>query len=147
MANPPSNLPIVQRPPTRIVASDTLTIAAGTSKQFIGSNGRQDRVQFIVTNLDSLNSVKLQALNGRNFGTVFPLGNLTVETSADLQIYNPNGSDIQVEVCELYPDIGNLNGVPQSLAATLAGGAPSGGGAATGGGAGGGGGRRGTQLS
>jgi hypothetical protein len=143
--------PMVQRPPTRIIASGTITITAGKSAAFGGSNSRQDRFQFVVTNLDAALSVKLQTLSGANFATVFPQRSVTIQSSADFIVANPNGSDVQVEVCELYPDIANLSQNQPRLAAVPAGGAaPSGGaaGGATGGSTGGtsGGGRGGTYA-
>src|SRR6266568_678119 len=117
-ANPPSQIPLVQRPPTRIVASGTITVAAnGGVQAFVGSNARQDRIAIIVTNLDAVLSLKVQTLNGLNCATIFAQLPWGLETSADIQIQNPNGSDISIEVCELYPDIGNAHGVPQRLAA------------------------------
>lgn len=138
-SNPPLNIPLVLRPPTRIVASGTITIAAGSYADFIGSNARQDRIQIIITVLDPVLNLKVQTLNGVNFGTVFALLPWTVETSADIRIYNNNGSDVQLEVGELYPDTGNAHGVPSRLASVVSGGSssPGSGGSSSGGSTGG----------
>jgi uncharacterized membrane protein YgcG len=131
--NPPSIVPLVQRPPTRIVASGTLSLAAGASVTIPGGNARQDRIQVIVTNLDTILNLTLQTVNGQDWATVFAALPWTVETTADFVIYNPNGSAVSYQVGELYPDTGNAHGIPRTLAA------PGGGGGGTGGTSGGGG--------
>src|SRR5436190_12618210 len=93
-SNPPQNLPIVQRIPTRLVPSGTLTINAGAKVQFPGSNARQDRVQVVITNLDGSQLVKIQTLAGVNWATVFGQTFMTFETSVDFQIYNPGANSV-----------------------------------------------------
>lgn len=132
-----TSIPYFQRPPTRLVASGTITVAAGTATTFSGTNARQTRYQIIITNLDPLSSLKVQTLAGVNFCTVFPLCNITIETGADLKLQNPTGGDISAEVTELYPDTGNLPRPTASGGAKSAGGAgtaPAGGGTAPSGG-------------
>jgi uncharacterized membrane protein YgcG len=136
------NIPIVNRPPTRLVASGTITINAGASATFPGLSARQDRLQIVITNLDVASSVKVQTMAGTNFATIFPQRNITIETNADIQINNPSGAPVQVEVCELYIDLGNQiygsGGVPAKAVGGSGGGAPAVGG--SGGGSRGGGG-------
>jgi len=97
----------IQRIPTRFVGSGTVTLLAGASQQFVGSNARQDRIQFVVTNLDATQILKLQTLNSTTLATIFPQRCFTLETDADFQVYNPNGNSVQFEVAELYPDDAN----------------------------------------
>ena len=142
---PPSEIPLVQRPPTRLVASGTFTLLANSSTRqdtnaaayFAGGNNRQERIQIIITNLDAALYIKWQTGNGLNAGSIFAQLPWTIETSADILLYNPNGSNVQVEVCELYPDTGNLHGIPGPLAARIAG--TAGGGGTSGGSSGAGG--------
>src|SRR5215471_7875427 len=109
--NPSLGLPLVLRPPTRIVPSGTLTLTAGTSAQYSGSNQRQDRIEFIITNLDSSNNLKLQK-NGQYYMTIFASSNISLETNDDITVVNASSGSVQYEVCELYPDTGNFNQAP-----------------------------------
>jgi hypothetical protein len=97
----------VQSISSRLVATGTVTLLAGATDTYIGKNNRQDRLQFIVTNLDASAMLKLQTTAKVNLATLFPQRSFIIETRADLKIYNPNGSSVQYEVCELYPDTGN----------------------------------------
>ena len=108
--------------PTRIVPSGTVSINAGQSLSVPGTNLRQDRVRFTVTNLDAALAIKLQSTNQANFATVFPQQSHVQETTADFLVQNPNGQAVSVEICELYPD-------EQRVAALMAQAAAAGGGA------------------
>ena len=148
--NTPSEVPIVQRPPTRIVPGGIVTVPAGKSLQFPGSANKQARIQFFATCMDAGLPLYLQTFNGGNFLPLFPQRPLTIETDDDIQIFNPNATDVQAMVGELYPGTGNMYGVPRRLAAAIAGGGAgagtgSGSGTASGGGtvSGGGGGHQG----
>jgi len=133
-ANPPSNIPLVIRPPTRLAPTPPFTLTAnGGFVDFVGSNGRQDRIQIVVTNMDPALYIYWGTLSGAICGAIFAQLPWTLETSADIRLINPQGSDITVIVSELYPDIGNMHGVPQRLAKQIAGGAPAGGGTTSGG--------------
>lgn len=111
-SNPPQPVPIVQRIPTRIVPSGTITLNAGASQTFPGSNNRQDRVQFVITNLDGSQLLKLTTTNGGIWGSVLASTKETYETSADIVVLNPGSNSVQFEVGEFYPDTGNYNAVP-----------------------------------
>lgn len=132
--NPPSDIPIVQRPPTRLVASDTISIGAGKAIPFYGSNNRQDRIEIIVTNLDLQTLIKIQKLNGVNAMTVFPQTAEGLETNDDVQVYNGGANAVNVEVCEIYPDDGNRHGLPRLAVPGAGAGAGAGAGTGTGGG-------------
>ena len=90
------------RIPTRIVPT-VGTLLAGATKQFLGRNNRQDRVQFNLTNMDPTQVLWLQTSNGVNCVPVYPQRTFAIETTADLQLYNPNANPVQYAVCELYP--------------------------------------------
>lgn len=135
-SNPPSPVPPVQRPPTRIVPT-VVTLAAsgsaGSSVNVPGSNARQDRLQFVITVMDPTLAVDLQTLNGVNFGAAFAQRPLTIETSDDFVVSNPNNATVAIRIAELYPDTGNAHGLPRSIAAPAGGGGTSGGGTTSGG--------------
>lgn len=139
-SNPPLPFQIVQQVDTRMVPSGTISIAAGKSVLVYGSNGRQNRVFVVITNLDLQILLKVQSTGGLNGLTVFPQTNIILSSSFDFVLFNPDPTNaINVEVGEFYPDTGNLNTIPQFQrpGAGPAGGAASGG--APGGGGGGGG--------
>lgn len=111
--NPAQQFQISQRIPTRIVPSGTITLTAGSSQTFAGSNARQDRVQIVVTNLDGSQNLKVRSANNISALTVFPQTSITIETSADVVIYNPGSNSMDFEVLELYPDTGFVHAVPK----------------------------------
>jgi len=110
-------VPIVQSQPTRIVPSGSVTVTAGTSVKYIGQNSRQDRVAAIITNVDASLSLKVQTVAGVNFATVFPQRSFLLSSCDDFLVQNPNGADVIVQVCELYPDTGKMGRTLQSVAA------------------------------
>lgn len=93
---------------TRIKASGTLTLAHGASQDYPGEDAKSYRRQFVITNLDATNPLKLCATNyGTNIAwcTVWPQTSITLETSADVRVYNPHGADsVDYEVGELFYD-------------------------------------------
>ena len=114
-ANPPIGIPLNLRPPTRIVASEVTLAASGSAGSTLsvsGSNARWDRIQFIITVMDAALAVDLQTLNGKNFGAAFAQRPLTIETSDDILISNPNNATVAIRVAELYTDTVNLHGGP-----------------------------------
>lgn len=130
------------RPPTQLIASGDISLAAsgsaGSTYTVSGSNARRDRIQFIITVMDAALYVDLQTLAGKNFGAAFAQRPLTIETPDDILISNPNAQAVVIRIAELYPDTGNLHGVP--VAAAIPGGTssqPAGGGTTSGGSSGG----------
>ena len=105
--------------PTRLKASGTLSLAAGESHGYAGADAGKTRRQIIVTNLSSTLDLKLQTANGVNGLTVFPRTALTVETGADVIVYNPDGSTaVSYEVLEVFADPGTTTGLVQRTAAS-----------------------------
>lgn len=132
-------VPLIQRVPTKIVASGTLTLNGANPTQFFGSNTRRDRIQFVVTNLSNAVLIQVQTVNGVPWMTVFPQRVITIESGDDFQLCDPTGAGgVQFQVGELYPDTGNLHGVtpvnPGAVPPGPAGGAGAGAGAGAGGG-------------
>ena len=96
--------------PSRIKASDTYSLAATTKYNCPGQVGRMTRRQLIVTNLSATLDVKIRTANSINLMTVFPRTALTVVSTDDLNVYNPNASAIDVEICEVMHDEGFMGG-------------------------------------
>jgi len=131
---------MVANVPTRVKPSGTITITAGQTVVFSGTDNKQTRIAFVVTNLDASNVLNIQTSpQGRDWGTVFARGYFAVSFSGDFQITNLSAGSIQCQVAELYPDTGNLHdpypvlGVPK-LANAAPPGTPSAPGGNTGGG-------------
>ena len=99
--------------PSRIKASDTYSLGATTKYDCPGQIGRMTRRQLIVTNLSATLDIKIRTANSINLMTVFPRTALTVVSTDDLNVYNPNGSAINVEICEVMHDEGFLGGGPE----------------------------------
>lgn len=82
---------------TRMKASGIQTLGALGTANFPGTDGRQLRRQFIVTNLSStdlLENVILYICTaaGKYFAACYPQTCMTFETSEDIQLYNRSGS-------------------------------------------------------
>jgi len=126
-----------------MVPSGTITLGAGASQTFPGTNSRQNRVQIVITNLENVGgqNLKIQSANAVNGATVFPQTAETFETSADIVIFNPGSNSMDFEVMEFYPDAGFANAVPQFQTPVNPSGTPGvgGAGAPAGGGSSGGG--------
>jgi hypothetical protein len=105
MSNPASQIPIFQRTPTRLVpGGNDITLLAGTSVQFPGSNQRQDRIIIIFTNLDLGLNLTIRNFAHVNCFTVFPQQAEIIESNADMEIYNGGALSMVVQVCEFYAD-------------------------------------------
>jgi hypothetical protein len=90
--------------PTQLVASGTITIAAGQTLPFPGTAagaGKQRR-QIIISNLHAVQDLTVQDNGGNDFATVFHLQAWNCPTSADLKLKNKSGADIQVQIGETY---------------------------------------------
>ena len=96
--------------PSRSKASDTYSLGATTKYDCPGQIGRMTRRQLIVTNLSATLDIKIRTANSINLMTVFPRTALTVVSTDDLNVYNPNGSAINVEICEVMHDEGFMGG-------------------------------------
>lgn len=115
--------------PLRIRASGTIALAAGSSDLYSGSDARQDRYQFICTNLSTTLDLKLLDERGVPFMTIFPRTALTLLTNQNISVYNADpGTAVNYEVCELFFDEGTAAGqYEQQLRAAQSGAYSSGG--------------------
>lgn len=118
--------------PTRSKASGTKTLAATSADSYAGTNARQKRLVFLISNLDTSNPLKIRNALGVIKTTVWPSVTLSFPYSEDIEVYNPHASaSVQYEVDELFLDEGTSYG---NRAGTNE---PTGGAPATNGGSGG----------
>src|SRR5207249_4947024 len=97
--------------PTRTVPSGRVTVAAGTPLSFSGSNGRQLRVMFVITNKSTTQTITVCQADGRDLFEVDPREKISFPTSADLIVVNAadgvdNGAATKILVAELFPQGG-----------------------------------------
>lgn len=87
---------------TRIVASGTLTLAAGAQTLYRSKSGFTRR-QFVISNLSRLYVLKVKTTDGLEFCTVQPTFSLTLEMSDDFIVKNPDATEsVDYEVGEIY---------------------------------------------
>lgn len=124
--------------PTRLVGNGSQSILAGASVSWPGVVSRQQRVRFVVTNLDptASNWLKIVDSRGQILTTAFPQVPIGIDSTDDISIYNPQGTPISYEFMEWYADTAFSHGLPQP--ARLAGGSGAGGSGSGTGSAGGG---------
>ncbi len=107
--------------PTRLVPSGTINIAANGTQLFLGTSARQERMKFIITNLDPTLAVVL-CTNAKPAGvpflTVFPQTSIQIENGQDIVVANQNGTPVAIQVLELYP--GADGGLPYTAPAASA---------------------------
>jgi hypothetical protein len=134
----PAIVAFVQPYSTRIMASGIVSLAAGAADSYSGENARQKRWQFICSNLDSTNSLYLRKATGLVFLPVNPGESKTVDSTEDIQVYNPSSTDaVNYVVCERFMDAGSLGGggvAPAAPAAAAAAASSPGGTSSSGGG-------------
>ncbi len=95
--------------PTRLVSSDIVVLGAGEADEFPGRNGGQPRRQIIVSNLSTTLTLYICEATALNhpFLPVFPRSSVTVETNANVRVFNPTSSDVSYVVGELFYDPSN----------------------------------------
>lgn len=92
--------------PTRSKPNGTQSLAAATAVGFSGTDNRETRVLFIISNLDAALVLKIRDASGKVKATVFPVQTLAFPYTEDIQVYNPNGSPVSYEVDELFGNPG-----------------------------------------
>ncbi len=104
--------------PARIVASGPINIPANASVVFLGTNARQERLKFIITNRDPALEILL-CTNAKPAGVpflpIYAQTTIGIETSDDIVVTNQNGTPVAILVLELYP--GADGGLPYTAPA------------------------------
>jgi hypothetical protein len=91
-------------PVTRATGSGVLSLAGTTSAAYAGTNSGDQRKQFVVANLDPSLVLHVRTSGGVVMGFVPGYTSWTVDTSADLQVYNPNAGSVNYCVGQVWYD-------------------------------------------
>lgn len=93
--------------PTRLITSGVQTIAPGQIDSYPGLNARQKRFQFVLSILDAGVHLNLYDASGTGRLIAYAFGerSFTLETSADIKIYNPEAVNVTYVFLEIYPEL------------------------------------------
>jgi hypothetical protein len=90
--------------PTEAVGWAVASVGANAGVSFPGTptGTRIRRKDFVVSNLDTSLSLQVRDSAAAVALTVFPRQNITLPISGAVELYNPNGSAVQANVCEVF---------------------------------------------